>query len=380
MNLDLTADQRAIRDEAGRFLDENSSSKDVRRIVDAGGGTDEALWRTVARDLGWCAMSIPEECGGLGLDMTEMSLLMEVCGAHLACMPLWSTACLAAPLLVETGNERARETLLPAIAGGEISATVAWPALAHAEQLIAISVTARPEGEGYRLEGEVAMVADLPGADLILVPARLPDGTVALFALDRTLPLKITVLKTLDATRPLGALSLTDLAVPAEARVDENGIGASAAERALAFGILGLAAEQLGAARAVMDLTLAYIGERVQFGRTIASFQAIKHRCAKLEVDFAEARSLVYGAAAGFSDWSGEEANAEVAAARVLASELLFRAAEESIQLHGGVGFTWEYDPHLYFKRAQASNALLGAPEGHLDAIADAIIGRGAEA
>jgi acyl-CoA dehydrogenase len=180
----------------------------------------------------------------------------------------------------------------------------------------------------------------------------------------------------LDGTRQWGALHLDRVTVPAAARIDD-GAAPLALEHALAVAGLGLAAEQVGAARGVMDLTLAYIAERVQFGRTIASFQAIKHRCAALEADLAEARALVHGAAAS----TDPDAFAlEVAGLRALAQDLLFRAAQEAIQLHGGVGFTWEYDPHLYFKRAKSDRALLGDPEAHLDAIAAHLLDTDAKA
>ncbi len=230
---------------------------------------------------------------------------------------------------------------------------------------------------GYVLDGHVAHVVDLEAAELVLVPA-LFDGGLALFALEWGAGHEIRRLETLDATRQLGELTMRGLRLPASARIDASAFSSGMTKAAIATANLGLAAEQVGAARGVMDLTLAYISERVQFGRAIASFQAVKHRCARLEVDLAEARALIYGAAANFSQAGAEEKLLEASGARALASDLLFRAAEESIQLHGGVGFTWEYDPHLYFKRAQASSCLLGSPEGHLETIARHVLSEGA--
>jgi acyl-CoA dehydrogenase len=270
------------------------------------------------------------------------------------------------PLLLAVASEEAKARFLPAIASGEVAAAVAWGAIGEIDPLRTADVRAEAVGDGYRLDGRVAQVVDLPAANLVLVPAWL-DGAVVLFALEPEAGFDVRPLKTLDATRPLGELALRGLVIPAAARIDKVEMTADVVSPALTLANLGLAAEQLGAARGVMDMTLAYVAERVQFGRTIASFQAIKHRCARLEVDLAEARALLYGAAAG-------EVVLEVSAVRALASDLLYRAAEEAIQMHGGVGFTWEYDPHLYFKRAQATHSLLSTPEAHLERIAAAIV------
>lgn len=374
--LEFTPDQQMIREEAQRFLREQSSSEAIRRVVDTGTSHDAVLWNSISRELGWCAMAIPEEFGGLGLGATEVAILMELTGARLACVPFWSTVCLAAPLLQSAGSEEAKVKYLGAIAAGEMAVTVAYADLSVADPAATVAVKAIRASGGYRLAGKAAQVIDLEVADVVLVPAELEDGTTALFALTRDSGQVVTPLKVLDATRSIAALELT-LEVSAESRIDDAGVSAEQFQQALTFANLGLAAEQLGAAQGALDVTLAYIAERVQFGRTIASFQAIKHRCAKLVVDVAETRSLVFGAAQGLGTSGAVDSALEIAGARVLASDLQFRAAEEAIQLHGGVGFTWEYDPHLYFKRAQASAALLGAREAQLDRIAASVFADG---
>ncbi|GIL01352.1 MAG: acyl-CoA dehydrogenase [Alphaproteobacteria bacterium] len=373
MDLQLTDDQRLIRQQAARLLADRAGPQQLRQTVAAATGFDAALWRTVARQLGWCAMTIAERHGGLGLSLTELSLVVEAAGERLAPLPLWSTACAAAPLLSAVATEEARAAILPRIAAGEIAATVAWGDLGAADPLAATPVTAVPANGGYLLDGLVTQVVDAEAADLVLVPARLAQG-LALFALERGAGHETRQIETLDATRQIGALEMRGLRLSADARLDADGFTPRAAASAIATANLGLAAEQVGAARAVMDLTLAYVGERVQFGRVIASFQAVKHRCARLEVDLAEARAMVLGAAANFANAEDDERLLEARAARALASDLLFRAAEESIQLHGGVGFTWEYDPHLYLKRAQAVSALLGSADRHLEAIAEHLL------
>jgi len=376
MDLVFTEDQRRIREEATRLFAEKSPSERVRQTVEAGGGFDAALWKTVSGELGWCAMAVPEEYGGIGLGLTELAILMEAAGQRLTAVPLWSTACAAAPLVLSVASERARAAILSRIAVGEIAASVAWGRPGSTDPLATTDVRAATVAGGYVLDGRVAQVIDAEAADLLLVPARLDDH-LALFALERGAGYEVHLLKTLDGTRQVGELAFRSLHLPAEARIDSGDLAPDATADAVATANLGLAAEQAGAARGVMDLTLAYISERVQFGRTIASFQAIKHRCARLEVDLAEVRALVYGAAANFGAADPGERTLEASGARALASDLLFRAAEEAIQLHGGVGFTWEYDPHLYLKRAQASTSLFGPPDGHLERIAAMLLGNG---
>lgn len=381
MILDLTPDQQMIREEARRFLQARASSEALRQVVDSGGGTDEELWRAISRELGWCGMAIPEQYGGLGLGAMERTLLLELAGSRLVCAPLWATVALAVPLLLAAGCEEAKRRLLPAIASGELAATVAYPVLGSVNPLHSVSIAAEAVADGYVLRGQVDKVVDLAAADLVLVPAQLVDGTVALFALSRSDGFEVAPCVTLDVTRPMAGLKLDGVSVPATSRIDAGGIAADAARRALAEANLGLAAEQVGAAQGALDITLAYIAERVQFGRTIASFQAVKHRCARLVVDIAEARSLVYGAAARLDGaWDAGEGALEISGARVVATDVQYLAAEEAIQLHGGVGFTWEYDPHLYLKRAQASASLLGARDAHLEAIAGVVLGAGVQA
>lgn len=366
----LTTDQRMIRDEAARFLSERASRDHLRSLIDSGTRSDAALWRTIAQELGWCALAIPEDSGGLGLGMVELSIVMELTGGALAPVPLWSTVCLAAPLLGALGDE----TILPRIAAGEVAATVALPDPGAVDGG-APQVVAESGPDGYRLTGTIPCVIDAEVADLILIPARI-DGQIGLFLLPADRGQVVEPLGVMDATRPMARLVLESVSLPPEARLDRGGLPPDALALALDQARLGLAAEQIGAAAAVMDLTLAYIAERVQFGRTIASFQAIKHRCALLQVQLAEARSLAWGAATGFASLPARERGMEIAALKVLADDLAQHAAREAIQMHGGVAMTWEYDPHFYFKRAQATSALLGHADQHLDRIADGLLGK----
>ncbi|MBO6718453.1 MAG: acyl-CoA/acyl-ACP dehydrogenase [Rhizobiaceae bacterium] len=367
MDLSLTEDQLFMRDEANRFLAERASSETVRAAI-ASGGHDPTLWGSISRELGWCGIAIPEDDGGLGLGAFEMTLLLEETGRRLTPVPLWTTVSLSAPIIRALAADDARPGLLRRIASGDLAATVALPRPSASDPFEAIDFTARLDGSRWRLSGRCAAVFNLASADLVLIPARLTNG-LGLFAIERGLISGIGALDTLDPTMPVASLSLHGITVEDDARIDRSEFEASAFAAPMLWARLGLAAEQVGAASGCLELTLAYIGERVQFGRSIASFQAVKHRCAELLVRIGEARSLLYGAAQSLS--AGEEqAEAEIEGAGVLASEALWRAAEEAIQLHGGVGNTWEYDPHLYLRRAQVTANLFGSTETKLARIA----------
>lgn len=364
MDLKLSPDQIFMRDEARRLLADRAGSEALRKAIDAG-GLDAALWQTIGVELGWCAVAAPEEAGGLGLGATELVLLAEECGRRLTPVPFWSTACLAGPLVATLCAGEARETLLGRIAAGE-AAAVALPAPGRIDPLDGALPAARREGDGWMLDGAVSAVIDAPSAAFILVPASA-DGGLGLFAIERG-DAALEPLDGIDLLRPAARLVLAGVSAT---RIDAEGLDRTAFDTALLTARLTLAAEQVGAAQGALDITLAYVAERVQFGRTIASFQAVKHRCALLLVEIAEARSLVYGAAQTLDPL-------EIAAAGAIASQVAFRAAEEAIQLHGGVGNTWEYDPHLYFRRAQAAANLFGSADEKLAQVADALLGAAA--
>jgi len=372
MDLDLTEEQLLLRDEALRLLGDRAGSAQMRRAAEEREGFDPELWSIVADELGWCGLAIPPENGGLGMGAMETTLLLEACGRHLACIPLWSTICLAAPLIGALGKHQVRNDLLSRIATGQLRITVAYPALSKRNPIEPPFVTAVPVAGGYRLSGDTQHVPDLAAADMVIVPACLPDGTIGLFALSAGTDYRVKTLETIDPTRPMARLGLEDVTVPEAERIDRDGLRAADFTDPILRARIGLAAEQVGAAQGCFDLTLSYIGERVQFGRTIASFQAIKHRCAMLAVDISEARSLLRGAAA-LLDAGEPDISADIDALGFLASKTLFDAAEESIQMHGGVGMTWEYDPHYFFRRAQASGIIFGSQDERLDAIADFI-------
>lgn len=374
MNFSLTDDQLMIRDAAADFLAQASDSAAMRAVLDSETGFDAALWAQLGAELGWCATAIPEELGGLGLGQVELVLLLEQMGRRLLCAPFFSTVALAANALQEVGSRAARQQWLPRIAAGELRATLALSA--QGVCLRAPGVTARREGACWRLDGQLEHVPDGASAELLLLLATLDDGRLGLFAVPANADgLHRVGLQTWDQTRRLARLSLQGVLLDEAGRVDDGELTLAGLQRVEARAALLLAAEQLGGAQQCLDLTLAYTAERAQFGQKIASFQAVKHRCALMMVEIEATRSLVYGAAA-LAD-SGGDAQAvrlEAGAAKALASEAYFYCAQEAIQLHGGVGFTWEYDPHLYFKRAQASGQWLGTAEQWRERLAVALL------
>lgn len=394
MELSLSLEQEMIRDTAREFLDARSDSAAVRRVVDAedsAPGHDPELWREIA-ELGWCGIALPEEAGGAGLGAPELVLLMEQMGRRLACVPYWSSVCLAAPVLQWSLTQAQAQARLEPLALGTTRAALAlpaWTAPDPAGQLApeAVSVWAEAGEGGFVLHGRVDQVFDAAGADWLLVPARIDDGVggLALFLLDAaTLAhsphVCVQPLQTLDRTRALTSLTFDALPVDAGGCLVRGPEVARGIGAALWHGALMLAAEQLGGAQQCLDLTVAYAAERIQFGRAIASFQAVKHRCAQMMVMTEAARSAVHGAAhawqaamAADDEAAMNAARLDIAAARIATEEAFAFCAQEAIQLHGGVGFTWEYDPQLYFKRAQAAASWLGGAAAALDCVAGAL-------
>ncbi|KVK81387.1 acyl-CoA dehydrogenase [Burkholderia cepacia] len=378
MDLALTDEQAMIRDAAADVLAERSASADVRRALEQSAGRDDALWAALAGELGWNALALPEAAGGLGLGAVEQTVLMEQLGRRVACVPYFSTACLAATALAGcTGNPLAMHWLA-GIAEGACSATLALPF-----DLPAVSrplrVVAEAAAGGYALSGAIGQVIDGARADLLLVPARIANEgqSIGLFAIDVATAsgLSVTPLDTLDATRPVARIVLDETRVNRDALLAVGAVAGQVLERTGWFAALALAAEQLGGAQQCLDLTLDYTSQRMQFGRAIASFQAVKHRCAQMMVLIESARSAVLGAAHAWdaeagSVVPGNALRADIAAAKSAANDAYAFCAQEAIQLHGGVGFTWEYDPHLYFKRAQASGAQFGSTPQLLEWIA----------
>lgn len=367
MNFALTDDQTMIRDAAESFLADASGSAAVRAIAESPSGYDPDIWNRIASEMGWCATTVPEEHGGLGLGPVEATLIFEQAGRRLLSSPFFPVVALAANLLQQVGNAAAQKRFLQPIAEGKLRLTVPMPADGWPARLKATG-----GGSGWVLDGVVSHVPDAMNSDWLLLFAQTPQGDTGLF----TVPIEargvsLRPRQTWDGTRRFADVELHSVSIAASERLDDPARFSEGLDRALALARLYIAAEQLGGAQQCLDMTVAYTATRKQFGRVVGGFQAVKHRCAQMMVQVEALRSAVYGAAALASDeCATSDLAMECAMARALAADTYFFCAQEAIQLHGGVGFTWEYDPHLYFKRAQASSHWLGNADAMRNVIA----------
>ena len=375
INLLLDDEQQLIVDSAISFLADASPMCRVRTVSDSAVGIDHALWRGVA-DMGWCGVHLPEDVGGLGLGWIELSLLHEQLGRHLACVPFFEGIALAATALRELSDSASAQALLPQLASGELRAALAMPPEADA----AVALAHASPG-GWLLEGNWPQVGAAGSADILLLPARGAAGEWLLFAVGKDLPgLQVQAVTTVDATRRSANVYAQALSLPESACLARGAVLVAALARVRCLAAIALAAEQVGVAQQCLDLTLAYTAQRNQFGKAIAGFQAVKHRCAQMLVMVEAARSAVYGAAC-MADATTDTATLLLyaAQARVEASEAAQFCARESIQLHGGVGFTWEYDPHFYLRRSQANSQRLGSVSVWLEQVAQQLLDHSAE-
>ncbi|MEV5576173.1 acyl-CoA dehydrogenase family protein [Spirillospora sp. NPDC052269] len=349
MSLVETEDLRELRDTLRRFLAERAPVAEARRLMAARDGLDRDLWRRMASELGLQGLAVPEEHGGAGFGARELAVVFEEMGRVLFCGPFLATVGLALPAAEAAGAG----DVLAGIADGSSIATLAWTEDGRWDAPPAMSY------ENGVLSGTKTYVLDGHTADIVLVTAR-HNGTTALFAADGDAPgLTRTPLPTLDQTRKLARLDFEN--TPARLLTND---GDAALARARDVAAALLAAEQVGGAERALEMTVEYVKVRKQFGRAIGSFQAVKHRCADMFVQVESARSAMLNAVDA-ADNAPEELPAAAALAKAFCSDAYFHVTGETIQLHGGIGFTWEHDAHLYFKRARASQELFGPPADH---------------
>ena len=337
------------------FLEKRSPEAEVRRLMDSGGAADPAVWSAMA-DIGLQGLIIGEQYGGGGCGFADLALVLERTGAALLVAPLLSTV-LAASALMEADDDSLRSYYLPGLASGQRVGALALAGESGRWDADAIDTLAEPDGDAFRLTGKKYYVPDGQHADTIIVSAKSPAG-VGLFVVDAPAEaVMMTPLKTLDRTRPQADLEFSSTKARAVSAV---GDGAAFFDRLMAVAGICLAAEQVGGAQRCLDMAVEYAKVRVQFGRPIGSFQAIKHKCADMLVAVESARSAVYWAASVLDD--GEDAALASTLAQVRCSTAYPEVAGENIQIHGGIGFTWEHPAHLYLKRAKTSEVLFGDP------------------
>jgi alkylation response protein AidB-like acyl-CoA dehydrogenase len=380
MILGVTQEQEELRASVRRFLADRAPITAVRELMETADGLDAGVWRQAGEQLGLQGIAIPEEYGGAGFSFAEQAIVLEELGAALYGGPYLASAVFAATALLASPDEDARKTYLPGIASGDTIATLAfteedgsWEP--DAIRLAATATSRRDDppqdnsADSWQLDGRKSFVLDGHTANLILVVARTGDA-LSLFAVPAEASgLTRAALPTLDQTRKLARLDFT--AVPATL-IGSVGDGRAVLSHALDVAAIAQAAEQLGGAQRALDMAVEYAKVRHQFGRPIGSFQAIKHRCADLLLEVESLRSAVQYAAAAVAEDS-TEVPVVAALVKAYASDVYFHVAAENIQIHGGIGFTWEHDAHLYFKRAKASELFLGDASYHREHLATRI-------
>ncbi|HBW17551.1 MAG: acyl-CoA dehydrogenase family protein [Streptosporangiaceae bacterium] len=356
MTLILTAEEESLRDSVRRFVADRSPLTKVRDLIAAGEPYDAEVWKQLAAQLGLAGLIIPAEYGGAGAGWSALSTALTELGAGLVPSPLLAVS-LAAGVLLQLDDDGARDRLLPGIAAGDLIVTLA--AVADGGQVITSG-----DGDDLRLSGELSPVLNGAQADAFLIPARRAGGTVLCLADREAAGLTVTPLTTADHTRALARLRLDG--APARPLA---GDGPAALAAAGDLVNLALAAEQCGGMAACLAMTAEYAKIRVAFGQPIGAFQAVKHKLA----DMATARELAYAALRAAADCAGERPGkfpAAASVARVTVSAAYFEAAADTIQLHGGIGYTWEHDAHLYYKNALSGKVLFGDPGAQLDRLA----------
>ena len=369
MNFAFTEEQEELRKTVRAFLEAKSAETAVREQMETDSGYDTAVWSQMGEQLGLQGLAIPEEFGGSGYTFVELGIVLEEQGRALLCAPFFSTVVLAANTLLHSGDDAAKAAHLPGIASGETIATLAFTEPSGKWDESGITTEATASGDGWTLNGVKSFVLDGHTASLIIVAARTTKGVSLFTVAGDAAGLTRTALSTMDQTRKQAKLEFAG--TPATL-LGTEGEGWAVLSTVLDLAAVGLAAEQVGGAQKVLEQAVEYAKVRVQFGRPIGSFQAIKHKCADMLLEVESAKSAAY-----YGLWCAAEQNDELPSVASLAkaycSEAYFHATAENIQIHGGIGFTWEHPAHLYFKRAKSSELLFGDPTYHRELLAQRI-------
>ena len=357
-----------------RFVEERWPVAEVRRLAETESGFERAAWKQMAGELGLQGLALPEAYGGQGFGFLELGIALEELGRQLAGGPFIASACLAAPAILAAGSEAQRAALLPPIASGDSIAALAVLEPDGRAAPDGVAATARKEAGGFRVSGAKTAVIDGQNADLLVVAAReagsrAGDGVSLLVVRADAPGLEVRPVPGLDLTRKIADVLLRD--APAEP-LGTAGAAGPALARTLDLAAIALAAESTGAAARCLESAVAYAKTRVQFARPIGSFQAVKHRVAEAMLELESARSAAYWSWwVAAQDGSDAAALAEAASvAKSVCSDAFLRSAADNLHIHGGIGFTWEFDCHLYYRRARSSAQLFGDPQEHRARIA----------
>jgi alkylation response protein AidB-like acyl-CoA dehydrogenase len=371
MNFSFSEDQTLLRSSVRAALDEQCKPARVRAMMEDARGYDEALWSEMAK-LGWLGLPLAEEHGGAGLGCVELALVLEEMGRAAYPGPYFASVVLAGLGLELGGSAAQKEKWLPAIASGRARGTAALLEDTLDWDPGAVAATATPTADGWTLDGVKRFVPWAHVADVALVPARAPEG-VSLFLVDpRAAGVTLTPMVGIDLANRWSEMRLHGVAVPLDAVVGPVGGAAPVLEALLRRAAVGASAEMLGAARRCLDMSVGYVKVREQFGQLIGSFQAIRHRCAEMLLEVEKAHAAVYYAAWALTA-GAEDAAMAASVCKSFVSEAARQVCGDAIQVHGGIGFTWEYDLHLYFKRAKGLEPLYGDAAYHRELIVRAV-------
>ncbi len=377
MDFGFSEEQELLRATARKFFENECSSSFVRQRMEEPAGTTDEFWAKLAEQ-GWLGLVYPEEYGGSGLGFVDLTVLMEEMGRVVMPGPFFSTVLLGGLAILEAGTPEQKKAWLPCIAAGQARATLAWTEPNARWDAEGVTATARRTGDGWVLTGTKLFVLDAHLADVLVVVARTAEGrpaeqALSLFLVERGTPgLEARLLPTMDQTRKQCEVALRDVRVPASALLGPEHGGWAPLSRVVERATVALCAEMCGGAQKVLEMTTEYAKIRIAFGRPIGAYQAVKHRAADMLVDVENAKSLTYYAA-----WAVDERVPEstlaASMAKAYASDAYRRVAGAGIQLHGGIGFTWEHDLHLYFKRAKFSEFTFGDATYHRERVAQLI-------
>lgn len=372
MYFDFSKEQYLARDSAREFLAERMPTSRLRRLLDTDTGFDREMWRGLA-ELGWTSVLVPEAHGGLGLSFLDLALLCEESGRALLPAPLVETAVML-PMALDEGSSAQRDRWLPRIASGDVVATIALAGREGSPPPAGIDVRARPDAAGFVLEGEALLVPFGDVADVMLTAVRVETGDgVALVLVESKDPgVSRAPIPGLDPTMRMTLLRLSGVRVGADRIVGDAGRGQPILQRVLRAASAALALQAVGGAGRVLEMAVEYAKVRHQFGKPIGSFQAIKHKCADMMVQHETARSGAHYAAWAVAT-DAPDATMAAATAKALCTEMFTFVSGEAIQVHGGIGFTWEHDLHFYFKRAKYLEFALGTPDVHREVVAAAL-------
>lgn len=374
MDIGFTEEQELLRDTARKFLDSECDTKFVRRMMATEAAVTPEFWDKLAEN-GWLGITYPEEDGGSGLGLVDLVVLMEEVGRAVMPGPFPATVLLGGAAIAEAGSPSQRHEFLPGIAAGEIKATLAATEPNARWDAAGITLAGREERGGFTLSGTKLFVPDAHQADVLVVAARTSDGSamedgVSLFLVPKgTAGVAIRVLPSVDETRKLCAVTFDNVTVAATALLGDLNGGWPALARVTDRAAVALSAEMCGAAQRVLDMTVDYAKLRVAFGKPIGTYQGVKHKCADMLIEIENAKSLTYYAAWAVDEGEPDAAMA-VSMAKAAASDAGRKVCAAGIQLHGGIGMTWEHDLQLYLKRSKASEIALGDATWHRERIA----------